>query len=87
MKIQIYTIPGCGYCDHVKELMVRANLDYEHYQVGKDIAQPDLLKQYPLAKGYPYVIIDGEPVGGLTQTAKYLIDKGLVSSRKKNGRS
>lgn len=83
MEITIYTIPGCSYCTHVKELMRRADLPYQHFLVGKDITKADLLKNYPLAQGFPYVIIDGEPVGGLTQTAKYLVDKGLVSSKKK----
>jgi len=35
----------------------------------------------PDAKTYPYVIIDGEPIGGLVETAKLFIEKGLVSSR------
>jgi len=82
MQITIYTIPGCSYCTHVKELMRRANLSYEDYLVGKDITKTQLLQEYPLAQGFPYVIIDGEPVGGLTQTAKYLVDRGLVKSKK-----
>jgi glutaredoxin len=85
MKISIYTIPGCSYCTKVKELMVRADLEYEHFLVGTDLTREELIRSYPLAKGFPYVIIDGQPVGGLTQTAKYLMDKGLVKSRKKNG--
>tara|TARA_B100002019_G_scaffold292021_1_gene313897 strand:- start:828 stop:1079 length:252 start_codon:yes stop_codon:yes gene_type:complete len=83
MKIQIFTIPGCSYCDKVKTLMKRAKLDYDSYVVGQDISRETMVKRYPLAKGYPYVIIDGEPIGGLHQTAKFLLDKGLVSSRKK----
>ena len=85
MKIDIYTIPGCTYCDKVKILMKRANLEYSSYVVGQDIPRDTMIKQYPLAKGYPYVIIDGEPVGGLAQTAKYLLDHGIVITRKKNG--
>jgi len=63
--------------------MKRAKLDYDSYVVGQDISRETMVKRYPLAKGYPYVIIDGEPIGGLHQTAKFLLDKGLVSSRKK----
>ena len=85
MKIVIYTIPGCSYCTKVKEIMARANLEYEHILVGNDISREELIKEHPLAKGFPYVIIDGEPVGGLAQTAKYLLDHGVVIPRKKNG--
>jgi len=84
MDIVMYSIPGCKYCAHAKELFKRANLDYTHYRVGKDVTKTELLEKYPLAKGYPYIIIDGEPIpGGLTQTAKLLLDKGLVSPKRK----
>ena len=39
--------------------------------------------KYPLATGFPYVIIDGEVVGGLVETARLFIKKGLVSSGKR----
>jgi glutaredoxin len=83
MDIVIYSIPGCKYCVHAKALMERASLEYTMYTVGTDLNKNDLLKKYPLAHGFPYIIIDGEPIGGLTQTAKYLVDKGIVSSTKK----
>jgi hypothetical protein len=63
--------------------MKRANLEYSSYVVGQDITKETMIQKYPLAKGYPYVIIDGEVIGGLHQTAKFLIDKGVVSSKKK----
>ena len=37
---------------------------------------------YPDAISYPYVIIDGEEIGGLVEAAKYFIKEGLVSARK-----
>lgn len=83
MKIVIYSIPGCKYCVHAKALMERASLEYTMYTVGKDLTKDALVKKYPLAQGFPYIVIDEEPIGGLTQTAKYLLDKGLVSSDKK----
>ena len=39
--------------------------------------------KYPFATGFPYVIIDGEVVGGLVETARLFIKKGLVSSGKR----
>ena len=41
-----------------------------------------LLEEYAEAKSFPFVVIDGEVVGGLVDTAKYLVQKGLVSSKK-----
>ena len=43
----------------------------------------DFTAAYTNAKGFPYVILDDEPVGGLVEAAKVFLDKGLVSTKKK----
>jgi glutaredoxin len=81
MNIKIYTKPGCKYCTQVKELMQRAGFEYEEINCDTKNARMQFYTDHPDAKTYPYVIIDGEPVGGLVETAKLFIQKGLVSSR------
>ena len=46
------------------------------------MAKPDFEKQYPGVNGFPFVVIDDKPIGSLVQTAKFLLDRGLVSARK-----
>ncbi|QPB08410.1 ribonucleotide reductase [Synechococcus phage S-H9-2] len=82
MEIKIYTKPGCAYCSQVKELMQRAGFEYEEVNVITEQMREEFYSAYPDAKTYPYVIIDGEPVGGLVETAKLFVQKGLVSSKK-----
>ena len=74
MEIIIYTTEGCYYCEQIKELCSRANVEYTSYLVGsKDISQQDFLTKYPLATGYPYVKIDGEIATiGVTDYIKHL---------------
>lgn len=81
MEVTLYTIKGCNYCEMTKELMRRASLDYTLVLVGRDMTKAQMEKKFPLAKGYPYVVIDGKGFPGLHATAKYLIKEGLVSSR------
>jgi len=83
MEIKAYTSPGCFYCDQLKELFKRAEVDYEAIVVGGDYTQEQFKQGFPDATGFPYVIIDGERVGGLVETAKLFLQKGIVSSRKK----
>ena len=78
MDIKIYTSPGCFYCDQAKELCKRAEVEYESEEIESEV----LNARYPNAKSYPYVIIDGEEIGGLVEAAKYFIKEGLVSARK-----
>jgi glutaredoxin 3 len=83
MNIHIYKTNGCGYCVKIIELMERAGVPYDATVVGKDITKKEFTELYPKAPGFPYVIVDGEPVGGLIETVKLFVEKGLVSSKKK----
>ena len=82
MKIVAYTTPGCFYCDQLKELFKRADVEYETIVVESDEERQKFRKDYPRAGGYPYVLIDDQHVGGLVDTAKVFLEKGLVSSTK-----
>lgn len=82
MEIKAYTTTGCFYCDQLKELFRRAELEYESIEISEG-AKLNFRKQFPRSGGFPYVIIDGKHVGGLVETAKFLMEKGFVSAPKK----
>ena len=44
--------------------------------IGRDMTKSQFEIEHPNAVGFPHVIIDGEEIGGLQNTAKYLVDKG-----------
>ena len=49
MEITIYTSNGCQWCDRMKELMERANQEYDEY-VWQELdgdTQVEIAKQYP----------------------------------------
>tara|TARA_B100001113_G_C20764958_1_gene472611 strand:- start:287 stop:571 length:285 start_codon:yes stop_codon:yes gene_type:complete len=80
-NITVYSTEGCFYCEQMKLLMERAKLTYNEVKVDK--TDKAFVEKYPDAKGYPYVIMDGEPIGGLVETAKVLLKKGLISAKEK----
>ena len=82
MDILIYTTSGCFYCDQAKKLCERANVDYQTIEVGVDMTREDFTKLYPHVIGSPFVIIDGNEIGGLVETAKLFLKEGLVSVNK-----
>ena len=87
MKITAYTTSGCFYCTQLKELFKRANLEYELvecHDVDPMFVEnwKRLRSEYPDVRSYPFVVIDGNRIGGIVETAKFLKEKGLVSSRK-----
>ena len=81
MEIKVYTTPGCFYCTQVKEVFKRAELEYEE-SIIDETNRLDFRTKYPLAVSFPFVLIDNEPVGGLVETARVLVKRGLVSAKK-----
>jgi glutaredoxin 3 len=80
MDIKIYSSPGCKYCIQLKKLLERAEItDYEEKICEEN---SEMLDDYPDAASYPWVIIDGEEIGGLVETARYFLKTGLVSNDK-----
>jgi len=83
MEVVAYTNPGCSHCTTLKKLFHRAKINYTEVTIGRDINFQMFREQFPFAEGYPYVIIDGSPVGGLVETAKLFLEKGLVEPPQK----
>ena len=85
-NIIAYTLPGCSHCVSLKELFRRAGVEYSECVVKKDMSVEEFHIQYPGIISFPYVVIDQVPVGGLVETVKLFVQKGLVtSSKKQNG--
>ena len=82
MDILIHTTNGCTYCEHMKELCKRAKVDYESIEIDKDITRQDFITLFPGVNTSPHIIIDGQVIGGLVETAKFFLKEGLVSANK-----
>jgi glutaredoxin 3 len=82
MEITAYTSQGCSSCGIVKELFQRASVEYKEITIHKDISLVEFKQTFPEVGGFPFVVIDGEKIGGLLEVAKLFVEKGLVSSKK-----
>jgi len=83
MEIVAYTTPGCFYCDQLKELFRRADVEYQLIVIQSEEERREFKEKFPNAVGYPHVLIDGEEYPGIVPVAKLFLQKGLVSSPKK----
>ena len=90
MNIFLYTTPGCSACGFAKQLCGRAKVDYIEIEPGGvgQIAKWEFQEQFPDIRGFPFIVIK-EPGEedlqfiGVVELAKFFLDKGLVSSKKK----
>ena len=85
MDIKIYTNSGCVWCARTKELMARASVEYTEVNWSKITVEEQVKLKEDLGDkliSFPVVFIDDEFVGGLIETAKIFLKKGLVTSSK-----
>jgi glutaredoxin len=82
MKITAYTTKSCFYCEQLKKLFIKAELEVEYIDVTEREERLEFQSQYPKVRAFPHVIIDGVEHGGLVNVAKYLVKNGYVSTKK-----
>ena len=67
-QIKIYSTPNCGYCHMAKEYFKKYGLDYEEYDVFRDISRRQEMIQTSGQLGVPVINIDGQVVVGFNKS-------------------
>ena len=83
MEIKIFTTNGCGYCAKMRELMDRVGLEYKEYRLGRTLTMEEFQTYFPNETSFPRLIIDGKPIGDLTTSVRYFVERGMISTKKK----
>ena len=60
MNATINTLPNCPWCEKAKKLLKFKNIEYKILE-GK-------VDEWPTV---PYIVIDGQPIGGFTELAAW----------------
>jgi len=63
-QIEIFTGPGCGYCEAAKALLKRHNLTFTERDVSDAAVLSEFRERLPRIKSIPQIFIDGEHIGG-----------------------
>ena len=64
MSIRIYTTPTCAYCKMAKDYFKSKNLNYEEYDVSKDIPRQKEMIEKTGQFAVPVIDINGKIVIG-----------------------
>jgi len=67
----------------MKELMERVGLEYKEYRLGRTLTMEEYQKYFPDQSSFPRLIIDDKPIGDLTESVRYFVERGMISSSKK----
>lgn len=71
-NIIVYTTDPCGYCARVKGLLASRGLQFEEVNLSRDPEGRIELVHKTGMMTFPQVTIDGELIGGYTETAAAL---------------
>ena len=66
-EIFIYSTRNCKYCEQAKTLLKMKNLNYEEKLIETTDDRLFLKEQFPNARSFPIILIDGKWIGGFTQ--------------------
>lgn len=66
-KVTIYTTPTCTYCNMAKEYFAEHGVQYDAFDVAKDLSKRAEMVQKSGQMGVPVIDIDGEVIVGYDQ--------------------
>ena len=74
----VYSKDGCPYCSKVKQVLDLSGLKYVEYKLGERFDRKSFYDEFGQGATFPQVVVDGNKLGGCTDTVKYLQEKNLV---------
>ena len=78
MTFTVYSKDGCPYCEMVKQVLVGKDLMFTEYKLGEEFDKDQFYNEFGEGSTFPQVVMDGEKLGGCTDTVKYLRGQGIV---------
>ena len=70
MKITIYSKPSCPYCTMAKNLAEMKGAEVRYLMLGEDFDAKAFMAEFPTARTFPQVILNGTKIGGYQQLEK-----------------
>ena len=70
--IEIWGKTGCPHCDAAKRLCETRGLVYTYKQLGVDFEREAVLEEFPGARTFPQIKVNGTAIGGYDKLGPYL---------------
>ena len=74
----IYSKDGCPYCEKIEEVMKLAKLSHVVYKLDEHFTKDGFYGQFGEGSTFPQVVLNGDNLGGCTDTVRYLQEKSIV---------
>ena len=77
-KFIVYGKTGCGFCDRLVAFMEQKDIPYTKLMLGEDYTTEEFVTQFGHGSTFPRVVYEGELIGGMKDTVKYLVENNHV---------
>ena len=74
----VYSREGCPYCVKIQEVLQLAELRHVIYKLDRDFDRDSFYQQFGSGSTFPQVVLNGDNLGGCTDTVQYLQENNLV---------
>ena len=78
MNFTIYSRDGCPYCTKIQQVLQLAELRHVIYKLDRDFNREAFYQQFGTGSTFPQVVLNGDNLGGCTDTVQYLKENNLV---------
>lgn len=72
MKITIYSKPNCPYCTKAKFIAEMKGAEVRYLMLGEDFDAKNFMAEFPTARTFPQIILNGTKIGGYIELEKAL---------------
>lgn len=76
MQIEIFSKDHCPYCDRAlvaaQQFVQESDHTYEVKKLGVDFTREELFENFPEARTFPQIRIDGEGIGGYAEFIHFI---------------
>ncbi len=74
----VFSKDGCPYCTKVIRVLELAQLNHVVYKLDKQFDKQSFYGEFGNGSTFPQVVMNGQKLGGCTETVKYLQENHLV---------
>lgn len=67
MKVTIYGKDNCPYCTMAKNLAEKEGAEVRYLSLGEDYEAKTFMAEFPGARTFPQIIVNGKKIGGYQQ--------------------
>lgn len=78
MDVVLYTKDDCPYCEKIKTVLTIQNVPYVEYKLGQHFDRSNFISEFGEGSTFPRVLINGNLIGGASDTVQYLKENGIV---------